>query len=233
MPKLKPRLRMAAELVRDGVRIADIGTDHAYLPAALILEGRITGAVAADLRKGPLENAAQTVRANGLTDRISLRLSDGLANVSAGEADDIVIAGMGGILIAEILGACPFLKDGSKRYILQPQSHSEELRAFLWSSGFRIFGESACFEDEKVYIAFCAEYVGEAAAHSDAEIYFGGYYKRTDEPSKAFTAKKSEHLRVKAEALLKSGADPDEAERLTRIINEVKSWQEQPIFTNT
>ncbi|MBQ7548250.1 MAG: SAM-dependent methyltransferase, partial [Clostridia bacterium] len=144
MPKLKPRLRMAAELVRDGVRIADIGTDHAYLPAALILEGRITGAVAADLRKGPLENAAQTVRANGLTDRISLRLSDGLANVSAGEADDIVIAGMGGILIAEILGACPFLKDGSKRYILQPQSHSEELRAFLWSSGFRIFGESAC-----------------------------------------------------------------------------------------
>ena len=138
MLKLKPRLQMAADMVRTGSRLADIGTDHAYLPAALILGGRISSAIAADLRKGPLENAEATVRTYGIADRVQLRLSDGLKFVLPDEVDDIVIAGMGGILISEILSACPWIKDSSKRLVLQPQSHSEDVRKYLWDNGFEI-----------------------------------------------------------------------------------------------
>lgn len=222
MLKLKPRLKMAADMVRTGSRIADIGTDHAYLPAALILEGKIPSALAADLRKGPLENAEATVRAYGIADKVQLRLSDGLKFVMPDEADDIVIAGMGGILIAEILSACPWIKDSSKRLILQPQSHSEDVRKYLWENGFEIIEESACFEDGKVYICMCAEYTGKTEAHSEAEILLGKFKDRNDECAKAFKEKKLKRVRVRLEALLKTQPDCAEAETLKKILDEVK-----------
>ena len=118
MIRLKPRLQTAADMVRIGSRVADIGTDHAYLPASLILSGKIPSAVAADLRKGPLENAEETVRNNHIEDRVQLRLSDGLKCVSPDEADDIVIAGMGGILISEILTAAEWVRNPRYKLIL-------------------------------------------------------------------------------------------------------------------
>ena len=222
MLKLKPRLRMAADMVRDGSRLADIGTDHAYLPSALILEGRISSAVAADLRKGPLENAEATVREYNIADKIQLRLSDGLNCVLPEEADDIVIAGMGGILIAEILAAAPWVKDSAKRLILQPQSHSEDVREYLYSNGFRIINENACFEDGKVYICLCAEYTGEKQQHTEAEILLGCFKDRDDDASKAFVEKKLKRVRVRCEALKKSDPESEELKKLTKILDEVK-----------
>lgn len=222
MLKLKPRLKMAADMVRSGSRIADIGTDHAYLPAALILEGKIPSAVAADLRKGPLENAEATVRSYGIEDKVQLRLSNGLKFVLPEEADDIVIAGMGGILIAEILEAAPWVKDKSKRLILQPQSHSEDVREYLFSNGFEIIDETACFEDEKVYICICAEYTGSITEHSDAEILLGKFKDEDDEAAKAFREKKLKRVRVRLDALTKIQPDCDEAVKLRKILDEVK-----------
>ena len=98
---LSPRLKTAADMVRKGVVAADIGTDHAYLPSYLVLSGICPRALACDLRKGPLENAAETLEHWNIADKITLRLSDGLDELSAGEADDIIMAGMGGILIAK------------------------------------------------------------------------------------------------------------------------------------
>ena len=94
--ELSPRLQTVADLVRPGARVADVGTDHAYLPAALLLEGRIPFAIAADLRQGPLERARATVREYGLTGKAAFRLCDGLRGIRPDEVDAIAIAGMGG-----------------------------------------------------------------------------------------------------------------------------------------
>ena len=222
MLKLKPRLQMAADMVRTGSKVADIGTDHAYLPTALILGGRISSAVAADLRKGPLENAEATVRTYNVEDKISLRLSDGLKFVLPDEADDIIIAGMGGILITEILIAAPWVKDKTKRLVLQPQSHSEDVRRYLFDNGFCILEENACFEDGKVYICMCAEYTGKISKHTEAEILLGKFIKRNDDASEAFKEKKLKRVRVRLEAVTKTQPESDEINALRRILDEVK-----------
>ncbi|MBR0394184.1 MAG: SAM-dependent methyltransferase, partial [Alistipes sp.] len=107
--KLDSRLSAVAELVREGKTVADIGTDHAYLLAYLLQQGKIKNGIAADLRKGPLENARKTLIESGELDKVRLVLSNGLDELSEGDCEDIVIAGMGGILIKEILERTPWV----------------------------------------------------------------------------------------------------------------------------
>ena len=109
--ELSPSLRTVADLVPEGARLADVGTDHAYLPAALILEGRIPFPIAADLRQGPLDRARATVREYGLTGKAAFRLCDGLRGIRPDEVDAIAIAGMGGETIAAILEAAPWTRE--------------------------------------------------------------------------------------------------------------------------
>ena len=222
MIRLKPRLQTVADMVRDGSRVADIGTDHAYLPTALILSGKIPSAVAADLRKGPLENALETVRNNSVEDRIQLRISDGLKCVSPDDADDIVIAGMGGILISEILSAAEWIKDKKYKLILQPQSHDEDVRRYLFENGFSITEEEVCFEDNKVYICIGAVYTGTVSTHSEAEIMFGSILNRSDEAAVAFKNKKFKRIQARLSAINTHGGDKSEKKQLESILNEVK-----------
>lgn len=222
MLKLKPRLNMAAQMVRRGSRLADIGTDHAYLPASLILDGAIPCAIAADLRKGPLENAQATVESYGIAEKVNLRLSDGLKCIDPSEVDDIVIAGMGGILISEILEAAPWVKDKNIQLILQPQSHDEVLRKWLWDNGFEITKENACFEDGKTYICMASVYTAEKSKHSEAEILLGGFAERIDDACVSFCEKKLHRVKVRLEALRKSDPDNEEIVTLEKILNEVK-----------
>lgn len=93
--ELSPRLRMVADLVPQGCRLADVGTDHAYLPAALIQEGKIPSAIAADLRQGPLDRAKHTVRDCGLNGKVAFRLCDGLKGIRPDETDAVAVAGDG------------------------------------------------------------------------------------------------------------------------------------------
>ena len=151
--KLSPRLQMAADMVRTGVVAVDIGTDHAYIPVYLLQAGICPSAVAADLREGPLANARATVSAYGLEQNILLRLSDGFDNIGTGEGQDFILAGMGGTLIAGLLGRTAWLKDSSKRLIIQPMTHAEDVREFLCKQGFEILFEKACFEEHRCYIA--------------------------------------------------------------------------------
>lgn len=225
MIKLKPRLQTAADMVRIGSRVADIGTDHAYLPAALILSGKIPSALAADLRKGPLENAEETVRSQKIEDRVQLRLSDGLKSVSPDEADDIVIAGMGGILISEILTAAEWVKNEKYRLILQPQSHDEDVRKYLFENGFVITQEKACFEDGKVYICMTAAFTGEITPHSEAEIMLGSFLQKNDKTSAAFIEKKLKRINARLSAINAHGGDIAEKRRLEEILQEAKKWQ--------
>ncbi len=139
--ELSPRLRLLADWVRPGARLADVGTDHAYLPVWLRLHGRVVSAIACDLRKGPLDRARETGRTYG-ADGIDYRLGDGLEVVSPEEADTIVIAGMGGENIAAILSKAPWTAGGGHTLLLQPQTRAEVLRAFLADHGYAIRREA-------------------------------------------------------------------------------------------
>ena len=140
--ELTPRLRQIAAWVRQGAHLADVGTDHAYLPVWLTLQGRVASAIASDLRRGPLDRAQETGRRYGVGDRITFRLGNGLAAVAPEECDTIVIAGMGGENIAQILAGAPWTADGRHTLLLQPQSRAEALRRFLAEHGYAIAREA-------------------------------------------------------------------------------------------
>ena len=139
--ELSPRLQLLADWVPRGARFADVGTDHAYLPVWLTLHGRVTSAIASDLRKGPLERARETGRTYE-AEGIDYRLGDGLAFIRPEEADTIVIAGMGGENIASILAAAPWTADGQHTLLLSPHTKAEELRLFLMDHGYAIRREA-------------------------------------------------------------------------------------------
>ena len=153
MQELRPRLKTAAELVRGGKTVADIGTDHAYLPAWLLLNGVAPYVIACDVGELPLRNAAETVRIYHLTGRIELRLSDGLRSVSPEEYGEVTVCGMGGTLIAEILEKAALPED--VRLVLQPMTHVEDVRAWLCRRGFAIEREvcvKGATEEERFFL---------------------------------------------------------------------------------
>ena len=146
---LQPRLQAIAGLVPQGGRLADVGTDHAYLPISLLLGEKIPGAIATDIHPEPLERGRRTARAFGVEERISFRLCDGLSAVSAEEVDTVVIAGMGGETIAAILDAVPWSRE--KRVLLQPMSRAEFLRPWLAGHGWRVLGETLVRDKGHIY----------------------------------------------------------------------------------
>lgn len=150
MYRLTPRLAAVAAWVPQDARLADVGTDHGYLPAQLLLEGRIPSAIATDLRPGPLSKAAETAAQSGLTGRVELRLCDGLAAVSPQEVDAVTIAGMGGETILSILTAAPWALD--KCCIVQAMSSLEDLRAGLDALGGHVLRERLAREGETLYV---------------------------------------------------------------------------------
>ena len=133
---ISKRLRLCAQLVPEGARVADIGTDHGYLGLYLLQNGLAAHVLAADLRPQPLQTAKLHAAKFGFAGQMEFRLSDGLAEIAPDEADTIVCAGMGGDLIVEILSACPWLRDRNYTLILQPQSAGQELRRWLGEHGF-------------------------------------------------------------------------------------------------
>ncbi len=201
---LCPRLQMAADFVRAGVSVADIGTDHAYLPVALVLSGKCPRAVVADLREMPLENARQAIRRYHLEDRITACLSDGLDEIAPDWAQDIIIAGMGGELIAAILARAPWLRDGGKRLILQPMTHAEDVRRFLYENGFAILAENAVQDGAHCYIALCAQYTGENTLYSPGLPYLGRLPECRNDAALVYLQKQRQRLLTRVEALRQS-----------------------------
>lgn len=149
--ELSKRLEAVASLVSDGSRLADIGTDHAYIPIRLVREGRIPSAVAMDVNRGPLDRAGQNIRNAGYEDRIQIRLSDGFSALCPGEADCAVLAGMGGGLVIRILRQGMETVRTLKECILQPQSEIKKVRTFLLEEGFFFMDETMVKEDGKYY----------------------------------------------------------------------------------
>lgn len=220
--QLDKRLSSVAGLVRKNTKFADIGTDHAYLPVYLIKNGLIDNAVAADLRKGPLENARETVVAYNLTDRISLRLSDGLDNFKDSEVNEIVVAGMGGLLISQFIERTCWLKNENIHLILQPMTHVEELRKTLFDNGFQIDKEVAVSDKDKLYIIISTYYNGENIKYTDFDLIVGKLPLNNDESSKNYLNHIYEKYNKKLIALKNAEKDCCELEK---TVGELKKWQ--------
>ncbi len=155
--KLGKRLATIAALVPPGSSLADIGTDHAYLPVYLVSEGLVPRAIAGEVNPGPFAAAGEALARVGLADRVSLRFGDGLTVLVAGEVDTVVIAGMGGLTIIEILAARPEVTGSLKRLILQPMQAAAPLRRWLAENGWRLVAEALVEEDGRLYEVMAAE----------------------------------------------------------------------------
>ena len=150
-PRLDDRLKKVADFIPECNTFLDVGTDHAYLPVYLLKKGVIKYAIASDLRRGPLDSAEKTARLYGVTDKVSLRLGSGFETVSEGEADSAAVAGMGGLLIAELLKEKETIVRKIKTLVLQPMTALFELRHFLYSNGYTIDDEVLAKDGEKIY----------------------------------------------------------------------------------
>ena len=169
---LSRRLGMLADMVTRGNRVVDVGCDHGYLSIYLVQQGISPRVLAMDVRKGPLAAAAQHIAECGLGEYIETRLSDGLHEYRAGEADTLICAGMGGRLMARIVSESMEKAEVLGELLLQPQSELREFRGFLRTNGFRVTAEDAVYEEGKYYFSMRAVPDREGAAsaqYSDEE----------------------------------------------------------------
>ena len=161
MVKISNRLMTAAALVTQGYTLADVGTDHGYIPIYLLQQKKIPAAIAMDINEGPLERAKEHIALYGLQAYIQTRLSDGVAALKPGEVEAVLIAGMGGGLIMHILKDGEKVCQSAKELILQPQSEIEHVREFLREKGYTILAEDMVYEDGKFYPMMKVQYQGE------------------------------------------------------------------------
>ncbi len=177
MVKLSNRLLAVASFVTNGNVLADVGTDHGYIPIYLLQMKRIKGAIAMDINAGPLDRAKEHIAMFGLNDYIETRLSDGVAALTPGEVDAILIAGMGGGLVMHILEEGKEVCHQAKELILQPQSELERVRNYLWSNGYVILEENMVLEDEKFYPMMRVQYQNLIDEESAQNVLFCRYGK--------------------------------------------------------
>lgn len=199
---INKRLLCCASLIREGAVLADVGTDHAYLPIRLLSEGKIERAVLSDINPGPLAKAEEHVMAANLADRVKLVLCNGAAELSEFGITDYAICGMGGELIAEIIDNAPQLKDSSVNLVLQPMSKPHALRYYLYENGFVIDKELYVTDECKHYVCILAHFDGKKQNISPAVAYLGEAKFYKDAPTDAAEA----YFRVKLKSL-KRAAD--------------------------
>ncbi len=210
---LDSRLALCSRFVREGKVVADIGTDHAYLPVSLVLSGKVPRAIASDINPDPLEKGRYTIRKYGLEDKIAARLSPGLEKISSEEAEDIVIAGMGGETIIAILDAAPWVKDPEKRLILQPMTKPHLLIDYLSNEGFEIQRQETCTAADKLYTVIAAAFTGNAPKKDILYPFWGELSPEKNHLDRAF-------IEAQLNALLKKAPFSKEAKDLSEKLTE-------------
>ena len=221
MIPLSPRLLCCASMLK-GDFVCDIGTDHAYLPVYLMMSGKAKQVIATDVRQGPLDSAKGTLKRYGVSHDIKLILSDGFDKVPSKGITDVVIAGMGGETIRDILASpsAAFLKK-DVNLVLQPMSKAEVLRAWLSENCFAMTKEVAV-KDTHVYTVIQAHYSGEPQLLHEAAAYYGKL-KRSELLTKIYIAGVQDRLLTKANGLSEAGKT-EEAEAVRRLIADINKW---------
>lgn len=210
---LQPRLHLLARLVPEGCRLTDVGTDHGYLPVALLQQGRITAAIASDIGAEPLEHARRTAMQYGV-DGMDFRLCAGLSGVAPEETDVIVIAGMGGETIISILQDAPWTADGQHRLLLQPMTKAAALRHWLADNGYTFTDEHLVEDKGRLYPVLTVT-GGKHRALTEAEALCGVLLE-SDPLYGAYLSEHAAKLRRSAEGLRRSSA-PDAAAQSARM----------------
>lgn len=182
MPILNKRLVTAAEMLGQVNSVADIGTDHAFLPIYLIREKIAKKVIACDIAEGPLSVAAANIAKYGLGDEIELRLANGLLGLNPNEVEAVTILGMGGETIAEIIEAAPWVRDEKTTLILQPMSCDDRLREYLYNSGFEILSETGVESQSRFYTVMKVSFKGQLPKVGIEYKYIG---RLLDDPNEA------------------------------------------------
>ena len=210
--RLQPRLQLLADLVPQNARLADVGTDHGYLPVYLLQKKYITSAIAADIGAEPLEHARRTARQYGVEEQLRFLRCDGLQGIDPKDADTVVIAGMGGETIIHILSQAPWTRNRNTLLLLQPMTKQEELRRWLNENGYAQYAERLVRDKNYLYPAL-----------SVGEIY-GGLDIEVDPLAGEYLAQRIRRLTQAVDGLLKGGSADNarRAQELGEIITALK-----------
>jgi tRNA (adenine22-N1)-methyltransferase len=218
--KLSRRLETIASFVPEGSAVADIGTDHGYIPIHLVQEGKAKHAIAMDVRKGPLLRAQAHIHEAGLEAHVEVRLSDGLLKLEQNEADCVVIAGMGGELIIHILEEGRGLWEGIPHWVLSPHSELDKVRRFLEEQEFFIERETMIREEGKFYTVMGINRTNKAGEKDEREIsyrYGRSLLESKDPVLKEYLKKEEEQL----EQIIR-GLSESQTEAAVRRMEELK-----------
>ena len=223
--QISRRLKAVAALVSPGLVLADVGCDHGYIPIYLIQKGKIPRAIAMDINQGPLLRAREHIREWGLEDYIETRLSDGVEALNPGEAQCLVIAGMGGPLMEKILTQGKDVVKNMIELILQPQSEIGHFRRFLAENGYAVIKEDMVEEDGKYYPMMKAVQ-GQMKYTKKAEYLYGKELLEKRHPVlKEFLEKEDRAARELLEKL--SSVDtPSARKRSEELLTEIKDREE-------
>jgi len=203
--KLTGRLLSIAEKLPKCDILADVGTDHGYIPIYAVKNNICRKAIAVDLKEGPLKAAFKNVKKNLVEDKVEIRLGSGLESIQPGECDLIVIAGMGGTLIRDILSASIEKAKSAKLLVLQPNTALFHLRKWLYENGFDIVDESLSFDSGKFYCIISAKSTGVTTRMEDEDYYLGVKLFSSNDPLlEKYLAKKLNELNVIIEGRAKS-----------------------------
>lgn len=218
---LDNRLSLCAEFVRKNSKVADIGTDHAYLPVWLCKNNIAVNAIAADINPMPLERGIKTIEKYSAKDVVTPRLSDGLKEIKPDEADDIIIAGMGGEIITSIIDNAQWLKNSKYHLILQPMTKAEVLREYLYTNGFTIENEKATVAENKLYTVLSVYYIGKAVEEVGLKKYYGKVNPKNSEHDKAYIEKVAKALLKKGNGILSANPYSNTAKKYIAYSNKL------------
>ena len=206
--QLSARLEAVASLTKGSKCLADVGCDHGYIPIYLILQDKIQKAIAMDINKGPLLRAQEHIRQYGLEDKIETRLSNGVSALKEGEADTVVVAGMGGALTIRILTEGDQVLKGVSALVLQPQSEIESVRRFLQEKDYAIV-EEKMVKDEGKYYPMMRVLHGKQEPWTPEEYRYGKWLMEEKSPVfLEYLAKEERTYRKILEEIKRAGADP-------------------------
>ncbi len=222
--ELSERLMNIVELVTPGHIVADVGCDHGYVSIYLVREGIAPRAIAMDVGTGPLMRAKEHIAEAGLTAYIETRLSDGVHELKSGEADGLILAGMGGSLMQHIMTEGMDVLASMKEFILQPQSEIAEFRHFLQDHGYHIISESMVYEDGKYYPMMKAVH-GEMHYTNEVDFRYGRILLHEENPVLHQFLKKEEKHYVN---LIE---DLDQSPKTERIEERRKELEQELTYT--
>lgn len=222
---ITPRLKCIADHTK-GARIADIGTDHAYIPIYLVENGISEKAIAGDVCEGPVEIAKANIKKNNLADKIEVRLGSGLSVIENGEVDTIIIAGMGGQLISEIIDA-DVEKARECSLVLQPMNAQYELRKYLIKNGFSITHEDLALEGFKVYNVMNIENGRQAEFKNDIEYHLPKYLKSNKYYKELYDKKHREFFKVVSGLENSKDVDTEKLEMYKFWLKELEKYESE------